>query len=811
MTGVGLHRSRRRLGGCLRGAVFLSLLAPLAAGDPEAGPAQIVDLVEPPVDVMDAGALGEFVDVFCLDCHGGRRAVGGVVLDDVAADPSDPGIEPELLLKIRDRLRARDMPPIDVDASPDETAMSRPGNEEYRQAVSILGNLFADRLTTAGVPAVVIRRLSRRELARTIEDIFGEIEGIQSIIGDLPADDVGHGFDHLGEVLSTSPLLIEKIMDLAELVARRTIIDPANDVADVRNVPLAETRGGTIRREGAWINRRGEIAADVTMKRPGRYRAEFDLAGRQAGEEPVRFALRIDRRTIRVVDVPESPAKPSTHAIEFEIGDRQLRLGAAFINDFFDPDHPDPSRRDRNALLLGLRVIGPLDAPEPGRFQRSMNASMLNGGTRLAMARAARRLLERCWGRPIPTDEAYRIADAAIAAAAAAESPKRPSLVARQRALVAYGIASPEFLYRIERDHPEATPASDGTVALDGYAIARRLGGFLRGGPPDERLLDAARRGRLDDEVGIRREVRRLLAGDAPRSLAAHFAVQWLHIDAVEGLEPDPDRFGDIDRVTLADMREETVRAFEEIVREDRPLTDLFSSDASWLSARLAEHYRLEDLDLPPEGFVRVDLSAAGVPHAALGVLRHASVLMSTSNPTRTSPVKRGKWVLQSLLDCPPPPPPPGVDQLPSQPRGAEASDSLRAMLEAHRADPECASCHVRMDALGFAMESLDAAGRWRDSDEGMPIDTAARLPDGTRIDGPLDLRDVLIRDPALLRSFAKHLFIYALGRGPEWRDEPLLDRLAGALQERPTVSTAVEMIALSDAFRRRPAQSPID
>ena len=791
--------------------MFLLLLAPLAAGEPEVEPHQVANLIEPPIESTDARALGDFVEVFCLDCHGGRRAVGGVVLDEVAADASDPGIDAELLLLIRDRLRARDMPPIEVDVSPDEAAMSRPDGEEYEQAVSIIGNLFTGRLATAGVPAVVIRRLSRRELARTIEDIFGEIEGIQSIIGDLPADDVGHGFDHLGEVLSTSPLLIEKIMDLAELVARRVIIDPANDAADVRKVPLAETRGGTIRREGVWINRKGEIAAPVIMKRPGRYRAEFDLAGRQAGEEPVRFALRIDRRTIRVVDVPEIPARPSTHAIEFEAGAGQIRLGAAFINDYYDPEHPDPSRRDRNALLLDLRVIGPLDAPEPGSFQRSMNASMSKGGTRLSMARAARRLLERCWGRPIPTDEAYRIADAAITAAAAAESTERTSLVARQRALVAYGIASPEFLYRIERDHPEATPAPDGTVALDGYAIARRLGGFLRGGPPDERLLDAARRGRLDDEAGIRREVRRLLAGDAPRSLGSHFAVQWLHIDGVEGLEPDPGRFGEIDSATLADMREETVRAFEEIVREDRPLTDLFSSEASWLSARLAEHYRLEGLDLPPEGFARVDLSAAGVPHAALGVLRHASVLMSTSNPTRTSPVKRGKWVLQSLLDCPPPPPPPGVDQLPSQSRDGEDSDSLRAMLEAHRADPECASCHVRMDALGFAMESLDASGRWRETDDGAVIDTAARLPDGTRIDGPLDLRDVLVRDPALLRSFAKHLFIYALGRGPDWRDEPLLDRLATALQERPTVSTAVEMIALSDAFRRRPAQSMIE
>lgn len=803
--------SWRRLGGWLQGVAFILLLSPLAAGEPSTGRPDHRSPIEPPMNPDSARSLGEFVDVFCLDCHGGRRAVGGVVLDQVAEDPSDPGIDAELLLRVRDRLRARDMPPVDVEASLEDDASFRPAGEDYEQAIAVIGDLFFDRLATAGVPAVVVRRLSRRELARTIEDIFGEVEGIDGAIGGLPADDVGHGFDHLGEVLSASPLLVEKIVDLAELVARRVIVDPARDLPDVRNIPLGETRGGTMRREGSWVNRNGEIAADVTTPRPGRYRVEFDLAGRQAGRDPVRFALRVDRRTIRQVDVPETPDSPSTHSIEFEASDQPVRLGAAFVNDYFDPRHPDPSRRDRNGVLLGLRVVGPLDARQPGRFQRSMNATMSKGDGRTSLARAARRLLERCWGRSIPSEEAYRIADLMMKAAGSAEAIERPSLVARQRALVVYGITSPEFLYRFERDRPEVLPAEDGTVPLDGHAIARRLGGFLRGGPPDERLLEAARRGRLDDETGIRREVRRLLAGDAPRSLGAHFAVQWLHIDGVEGLEPDPDRFGDIGPSMLADMREETIRAFEEIVREDRPLTDLFSSDASWLSARLARHYRLEGLDLPEKGFVRVDLAAAGVPHAALGVLRHASVLMSTSNPTRTSPVKRGRWILQSLLDCPPPPPPPGVDQLASRPEDGPGSNSLRAMLEAHRADPECASCHVRMDALGFAMESLDAAGRWRDTEDGAPIDTAARLPDGTGIDGPLDLRDVLIRDPGLLRSFAKHLFIYALGRGPEWRDEPLLDDIAVALEERPMVSTAVEMIALSDAFRRRPARSTVD
>ncbi|MEE2973155.1 MAG: DUF1592 domain-containing protein, partial [Planctomycetota bacterium] len=422
------------------------------------------------------------------------------------------------------------------------------------------------------------------------------------------------------------------------------------------------------------------------------------------------------------------------------------------------------------------------------------------------LARATRRLLEHGWCRPIPSDEAYRVADLVLEASA--ERTGTSSFADRLRALVVYTIASPEFLYRIERNRPGSEPSADGTAPLDGHSIARRLAAFLRGGPPDDRLLAAARRGTLDRPEGILREARRLMRMDAPRSLAENFAVQWLHVDGVEGLEPDPARFGDIDPATLADMREETVRAFQQIVEEDRPITDLFSSDTTWLSARLARHYRIEGADLPERGFHRVDLASLGLPQAELGVLRHASVLMSTSNPTRTSPVKRGRWILESLLDRPPPPPPPGADQLPSVEGEDIGPESLREMLERHRSDPDCASCHVHMDALGFALESLDAVGRWRSSEDAQPIDTAAVLPDGTPIEGPEDLRDLLVRDPRLIRSFGKHLFIYALGRGPDWRDEGLLDRIAATLAESPRVSTAVETIVTSDAFRRRPVES---
>lgn len=781
-----------------RGSRRLALVAVGAGASIAAGHAFAV--AEPPLD--------EFVDLFCLDCHrGGDR----VDLRLLSADPADPAIDPSLLLRVRDRLRARDMPPVDVSLDLETRMADRPSDAEYEAMVEAVGDELASRARSAGVPGVVLRRLNRRELAAAITDVF-EVDIDPE---DLPADDVGHGFDHLGEVLSTSPLLFERVMDIAESVARRAIVDRANPIIETRPVTLSRTRGGVVRRNGAWLSSRGEVAADLSLPRPGRYRVEFDLAGQQAGDQPVRFGLRLDRVTQREVEVPETPDHAATHAFEFESDEPSVRVGAVFLNDYYAPRNPDPRQRDRNAVVTGLRIVGPLGPGDPSSFQRRMDGWMREGGLRTGTARAARRLLERCWCRSIPTEEAHRVADlvreAALAGAEVDGGASRPSVAALQQALVVYAITSPEFLFRIERARGEDAHPDADTEALDGYAVAGRLGAFLRGGLPDERLLEAARQGLLDEEEGVRREVRRLLRGEAPRSLAERFAVQWLHVDGVERLDPDPGRYGEIPEALRAQMREETVRAFAEIVEQDRPITDLLEGSTTWLSPALAEHYGLDPstLGFPEDGrtvsFRRFDLAALGVPHADLGVLRHASVLASTSNPGRTSPVKRGKWVLESLLDCPPPPPPPGVAQLPEQRDPAAEAVTLRAMLEAHRADPDCATCHVRMDAIGFALEPFDGVGRWRTTDDGVEIDALATFPDGSTADGPLELRDLLVRDPAFKRSFVKHLLVYALGRGPEWRDEPLIDEIARTLDRTPTVAAAVEAIALSDAFRRRP------
>jgi hypothetical protein len=334
--------------------------------------------------------------------------------------------------------------------------------------------------------------------------------------------------------------------------------------------------------------------------------------------------------------------------------------------------------------------------------------------------------------------------------------------------------------------------------------MATRLASFIYASVPDEDMLKQARRGALKSDKELRKQVQRMLKDPRSKSIAERFATQWLRIDAVERLEPDPALFDGVKEALLGDMRSETVLVFDSILREDRSVWELFEGSETFLSPRLASHYGIDEELLPEKDnvFQRVNLTDVASNRAGLGVLAHASILTSTSNATRTSPVKRGKWILEAILDTPPPPAPPGVPQLPTRDNATEV-ESLRTMLERHRADPDCAICHLRMDALGLALEPLDAVGRFRERDGDALLDPRAILPDGTVVDGPRGLGEMLVGNRAVLRSLSRHMLVYALGRGLDWREEPLLDSLVASLVEEPTLSRLIEEIVLSPQFRR--------
>jgi hypothetical protein len=355
-------------------------------------------------------------------------------------------------------------------------------------------------------------------------------------------------------------------------------------------------------------------------------------------------------------------------------------------------------------------------------------------------------------------------------------------------------LVSREFLFRVERDPPGL--AAGASYDLNDLELASRLSFFLWASIPDEELLSVAARGELKQPAELAKQARRMLAAPRAKSLATNFAGQWLHLRNLESITPDGRLFPDFDDNLRQAFRRETELLFEEVVRGELPVTGLLKTDHTWLNERLARHYGVPHVTGPH--FRRVAVADRG------GLLRHGSVLTVTSYATRTSPVLRGKWVLENLLGTPPPPPPPNVPTLDDN--TVAAGLPVRQRLAQHRANPACASCHNALDPVGFAFESYDAVCRWRTLEEGQPVDAAGGLPDGSKFDGVAGLEDGLLRRPEVfVGTLAEKLLTYALGRGVEPADGPAVRAVVRhAAKSDYSFAAVVEGIVTSTPFRRR-------
>ncbi|MCA9077622.1 MAG: DUF1592 domain-containing protein [Planctomycetaceae bacterium] len=359
-------------------------------------------------------------------------------------------------------------------------------------------------------------------------------------------------------------------------------------------------------------------------------------------------------------------------------------------------------------------------------------------------------------------------------------------------------LTSPHFLFRVEHDPDPGD--EDGIRSLDDYELASRLSYFLWSTMPDEELIRLAGEGTLHEPEVLKAQVGRMLDDPMSISLVDNFAGQWLQLRDLAHLQPDPSRFPSVDETLRADMRRETELLFETIMRENRSVLDLLRADFTFVNERLASHYGMPDVT--GEQFQRVIL-----PDNRRGVLTHASVLLLTSNPTRTSPVKRGKWILDNILGEPPPLPPAGVEELKE---ADEALGSLRERLAEHRENVSCAVCHRRMDPLGFGLENFDAVGAWRDQDGPYPIDSSGTLPGDVQFNGPVELINILVESKrdAFCRCLAEKLLTYALGRGLSSQDRCAVDKiLEEARADDDRFRTLIEAIVTSDPFLSREAQ----
>lgn len=697
-------------------------------------------------------------------------------------------------LRVLNRLQRGDMPP-DYAEQPSQ----REKVELAKWLDSELHSLDCSQPQSPG--RVTMRRLNRVEYANTVRDLTGIELDVSEL---LPRDELGHGFDNNGDVLSLSPLLLEKYLDAAEEIAAKAIPAPESILEPSRSYTAEQLRGGQlISDDTRLLYANGTIEAKVDFPKTGRYFLRVNCYATQAGDpnELAEMRIELGGKSLSVFGVAADEEDPHTYVIPLDAEKGKQKVAVAFTNDLYEPKAKDKSRRDRNLFVLSLTVVGPVGKQRLAAsksllsWEPSTEAWASTDQWQAPTRKQIDRLASRAFRRPATEQEIDRFVDFVSAARTRGETYQQAMQLVLQATLV-----SPKFLFRDESP-AEATAEENGaTYRLDDHQLATRLSYFLTLSMPDEQLRKVTSQGKLRD--GLHTQVDRLLEGGKSDAFLRHFGEQWLETRKLEDLERDKQVFPEFEDALAQSMRDETFLFLRHMLSVKKPLKEMFTAEYSFLDARLAKHYGLEwPAGKSPESFQRMTLP----PERRAGLVTHASVLSVASLVDRTSPVLRGKWILEHLLADPPPEPPPGVPELePTQ--AGEEPESLRAQLELHRSTPGCTVCHERMDPLGFALENYDALGKFREKENDLPIDASGKLPDGREFVGALGLRDVLLEDfDAVRKALAAQLLTYALGRGLEYHDECAVNEIAAATKQNgDTLAAMIHAVVDSAPFQMR-------
>jgi hypothetical protein len=734
-----------------------------------------------------------FVAKHCARCHGDKVKKADLRLT-IFRDDSDVLKHRKVWQNVLDVLRAGDMPPPSVKARPSMAEM-----DAFTFSIQAVFDR-ADRSVKPDPGRVTIRRLNRTEYNNTIRDLLGvDFQPAE----DFPDDDVGHGFDNIGDVLTLSPILMERYLAAAESILGRAI---------VARVPKPPERRMSSRylepsTSKAWKwrpldSRRHFLHTPYRLTQGGEFVFRVRAYARQTDNEPVRIAVLNGRNELKRFEVTASEKQPVSLEVKVNLPAGDHRFFVKILN-------PTDGENGRTLMVQSFQLIGPSDTrPET---HRKLLAT--TGKTRSEQSvEVLSRFASRAFRRPATGEEVARLVKLAEDAQKRDDSWEEAMQLAMQAVLV-----SPKFLFRVELDQSKAeqgvnTPRSPEPISE--YHLASRLSYFLWSSMPDDELFALA--GRKQLTANLDAQVKRMLKDPKAAALVENFAMQWLQLRRLRMVSPDPKMFPTFNEGLRASMLKETELFVTEIMREDRSILDLIDGGFTYLDERLAVHYDIIDTAGTRKGQSR-KRGASGIVTSRFkrvvlpegddrrGILGHASVLTVTSNPTRTSPVKRGKWVLEQLLGTPPPAPPPDVPELADNDK-AVLTGSLRQRMEQHRKNPSCANCHAKMDPLGFAFENYDAVGRYRDLDGKFPIDAAGVLPDGKSFKGPAELKAILKEKKDLFaRCLTEKMLIYALGRGVEHYDRPAIDAIAAALAKNEyRFSTLVGEVVKSYPFRMR-------
>lgn len=743
----------------------------------------------------------QLVQTICIACHNQYTLAAGMNLDGF--DPEKVWLDPEIARRMVRKLRAGQMPPKEIPRDPEDI-------NELVQTLETSLSTAARKEEWVGTRP--FPRVNRAEYARLIKDVLGlTVDPAEW----LPQDRLSASFDNITDVQGMSATLVVSYLNAASDIARRAIgnADAPAVATTYTNSPLVSQHAWE-RVDGAPRGTRGGISVLHNFPADGKYALSmrFRLGYAQRFHD---IDISIDGERVALLqyggDIDYQGRKE--FPIESEpvfITAGEHRLTAAFIRQQDGP-YPDLLRPNKRSLagiatgygttalphLMQLTVEGPYD---PTGVSATASRRLIFSCRPTAPEEeedCAReiitRLAAKAYGEPLSQDQSSDLM--AFYAMGTKEGGFESGI---QTALEAI-LSSPAFLFRTEVMPDDARPGE--SYPLAGTDIATRLSFFLWGTNPDAELLALAASGDLSRPRVLRQQAERMLADPRSIALAVRFASLWLRLQDLEQLFPDEFLFPDYNEQLAEAMRRETQLFFHHLVKDDRSFLELYSADYSYMNERLAEHYGIPGVT--GEEFRRVDYPT----DRRVGIFGHGSVLSQTSLGNRTSPVLRGKWVLEVLLGTPPPPPPPGVPDL-EETKGSKNGEvlSTRERLEMHRSNPVCAACHKLMDPIGLAMDNFDVTGKWRTRENGVPLDTRATFYDGTEISTPADLSRVLLERPLpLVRQFTENLLSYALGRRVEPYDMPLVwDIVADAEENGYKMSSLILGVIMSDTFRMK-------
>ncbi|HJZ58576.1 MAG TPA: DUF1592 domain-containing protein [Gemmataceae bacterium] len=746
----------------------------------------------PPDDPTFQQKILPFINNYCMPCHNMDKASGGLILEGYMSEAQARKGRKEWAT-VEHVLAAGEMPP--------KKSKNQPTKEEREFVINWISNTLTkvDCTGPKDPGRVTIRRLNRAEYNNTIRDLCGvDFKPAD----DFPTDDVGYGFDNIGDVLSFQPILLEKYMSAADKVLEQALAVPPIPSKDtqtrrpqqISTVPRsAKTR--TFGMNGRQIDKitfdsegSAFLPEQYNFPAEGDYILRFRGWGTKVGDEYPKVVIRVDGKDVKTLTVDAPQDKPQVYEGRGHFGEGGKRIAVAFVNEFIDKE----SKTSRQFGLEYIEIEGPINPvpkPDPESVKLLLGTRPTeNADKRAAAEKVLANFARRAYRRPVKPEELQRLLKLYDLAEAQGE-PFEKSVRLPMKAV----LCSPHFLYRIEDDPKDP----NGIRTINDFEFATRLSYFLWSSMPDEELFGLAQKGTLRNPGVLDAQVKRMLKDPKAKALSENFAGQWLQLRNIKGLSPDKGYFPNFDEPLRSGMVREAESYFEYVVQNDRSIIEFLDSDYTFLNDRMAKHYGIANVSGSEFRLVKLTDARRG------GVITMASTLTVTSNPTRTSPVKRGKWILENILGTPPPPPAPDAGELP--PTG-ELKGTLRQQMEQHRANPKCAACHARMDPLGFGLENFDGIGGWREQDNKQAIDATGVLPDGAKFDGPAQMKKVLIgKSDQFRRCFAEKLLTFSLGRGLEYYDTCALDEIVAASRaNQDRFSAVVLAIVKSDPFQKR-------